>query len=296
MSPEGMRVAAHGHRSAGGAIGLVGMEGELFGEQSIEGALDAVREAAKQAMKASKEFDAAAKAIDKAAASGELAKLRTGLNRALGAAAAVDRSAGVVERAWPWTDSDEEALIASTFMLEVAAALRDQGVELNPYGSGWSASPVLVSVDPKSRSVRIDRIRRTALRPSLLAEAIVAARRKPSTKPIQFIETLLAGYRAAVGTGSVQGELGRTGASVQLTEIYRLLTLLPDARRTYSLEDFARDLFALDRSGVAETKDGWRLFLSSSTSSKSGGGVLTVLDERGAPQHYFAAAFRQVAS
>jgi hypothetical protein len=79
-----------------------------------------------------------------------------------------------------------------------------------------------------------------------------------------------------------------------LSEVYKSLTLHPDARREYPLEAFARDLFLLDRSGLSTTKDGMRMFFSSSTSSKGGGGVLTVLDDEGAPQNYFAVAFRGV--
>ena len=118
----------------------------------------------------------------------------------------------------------------------------------------------------------------------------------PTARPEQFIELLYTAYRATVGSLSISDHPTRLGSSVPLSELYKSLTLHPDSRRDYPIEGFTRDLFVLDRSGLATTKDGLRMFLSSSTSSKGVGGVLTVLDDIGAPQNYFAVAFRETAS
>src|SRR5437879_1747459 len=48
--------------------------------------------------------------------------------------------------------------------------------------------------------------------------------------------------------------LGR-GIAERLVDIYGLLTLLPGQTREYSRQEFARDIYLLDRSGLTVTRD-----------------------------------------
>jgi hypothetical protein len=263
---------------------------------SIEAALDDVRAAAKRIAKASKELESTSRALEQAAAKGEFGKIKSAAERATALHRQIDEEVGRLRTFWPLDDAAVDEALDQRLMGEVADLLSQQGVGLHQYGSGWSASPVLLRVETKSRTMKIDRTRVATLRPSVLASAVVTARQRPSARPEQFIELLYSAYRAAVGNISISDQPTRLGASVPLSEVYKSLTLHPDSRREYSIESFTRDLFVLDRSGIATTREGLRVFFSSSTSSKGGGGVLTVLDESGAPQNYFAVAFREVAA
>jgi hypothetical protein len=260
---------------------------------SLEETLDGVRTAVKKTAKAAKDLDSSCKALDEAAAKGELGKLRSALTRASALCDQLTREMAVVRGSWPATEAEEEAFLEQALMAEVTERLSKEGVAVHRYGSGWSASPVLLRLDLKARALRIDRAKVTSLRPSIIASAILAAKQRPAVRPDQFIELLQAGYHAAVGSLMISDEPARLGSAVPLSEVYKALTLLPDAKREYPLESFTRDLFVLDGSGLSTTKDGSRLFLSASTSSKGGGGVLTVLDDQGSPQNYFAVAFRR---
>lgn len=265
-------------------------------EISIETALDEARSVAKRLAKAAKELEAASRALEQAATKGQFGKLVPSVERASAIHRQIGDEFNHLSSSWLLDEVAVEQVLDQHFMREVEDCLRQQGVGLHKYGTGWSASPVLIRFDAKGRSLRIDRARLTTLRPSDVAAAIVSARQRPSARPEQFIETLWVAYQASVGSISLTTQSVRLGSSVPLSDVYKSLTLLPDSRREYSIESFTRDLFLLDRSGVATTKGGHQVFFSASTSSKGGGGVLTVLDETGAPQNYFAVAFREISS
>jgi len=262
--------------------------------KSVEATLDEARSVAKRLAKAAKELESASRALDQAAAKGQFGKLSPPVERASSIHLQIGEALDQLSSSWLLDEVAVDQVLEKEFMSEVGDCLKQQGVELHKYGSGWSASPVLIRLDAKTRSLKIDRARLTTLRPSNIAAAIVAARQRPSARPEQFIETLWVAYQVTVGSISLTSQSTRLGSSVPLSEVYKSLTLHPDSRRDYSIESFTRDLFLLDRSGVASTKDGQQVFFSASTSSKSGSGVLTVLDETGAPQNYFAVAFREI--
>jgi hypothetical protein len=261
---------------------------------SVEASLDEIRAAAKRILKATKDLEATSRSLEQAAAKGEFVKLQSAVERAATLQRLIGEEVDQLRATWLLNDTAVEEVLEHKLMDEVAELLEEHGVGLHQYGSGWSASPVLLRLDAKSRTVKIDRTRLAMLRPSVIATAVVSARQRPSARPDQFIELLHSAYRAAVGSISISDQPTRLGSSVPLSEVYKSLTLHPDSRREYSIESFTRDLFMLDRSGVATTKNGLRMFFSSSTSSKGGGGVLTVLDDAGAPQNYFAVAFREI--
>ena len=46
------------------------------------------------------------------------------------------------------------------------------------------------------------------------------------------------------------------GATVKLSDVYTVLTVLPGSARDYSRQELARDLYLLDQSGITKTRDG----------------------------------------
>ena len=52
-----------------------------------------------------------------------------------------------------------------------------------------------------------------------------------------------------------------TGKVIKLLDIYQLLTLLPGQSKEYTKEEFARDIYLLDKSGITTTNNGFVLSL-----------------------------------
>ena len=59
-----------------------------------------------------------------------------------------------------------------------------------------------------------------------------------------------------------------------LKRIYDILTLRPGSSKEYSLLDFTREIYFLDRSGITDTKKGFRMTLTASTASRERQGEL----------------------
>jgi len=261
---------------------------------SIEETLDEIAVVSKRVSKLSKELVSTSRSLEQAAAKGDLNKLKSAAERLANLRNQIDAETESLTKSWLMNDAAVDSALETKLMDEVSGLLKRQGISVHRYGSGWSASLLMLRVESKSRSVKLDRSRLPTVRPSLIAAAVTDPRHRPSTRPEQFVETLYLAYRFAVGSNSLSNQPMRIGSSVPLSEVYKALTLHPETRREYSIESFTRDLYVLDQSGLSNTKDGMRMFCSASTSSKGGGGVLTVLDDNGAPHNYFAVAFREV--
>jgi hypothetical protein len=150
--------------------------------------------------------------------------------------------------------------------------------------------PSLVRVLPSERTLLINRTRERRLRPSLVVEHLRALHERPTRfKSGDFLTTLFNAYRVLVqrrGPGALE-----RGPVEQLVEVYELLTLLPGQSREYSRQEFARDIYLLDRSGVTSTRDGFVMSLPASTGTKSGRGVITAITESGQERRYWGIAF-----
>jgi hypothetical protein len=73
--------------------------------------------------------------------------------------------------------------------------------------------------------------------------------------------------------------------------VWSILTLLPGQAREYTKQEFARDLYLLDQSGVTSTpRSGRQLRWSASTGTK-GSGVLTTVARSGQQQRYWGVSF-----
>ena len=76
--------------------------------------------------------------------------------------------------------------------------------------------------------------------------------------------------------------------------MHRVLTVLPGAARDYTRQEFARDLYLLDQSGVVACKDGRRMTLPASALTRGRGGVLATVTRGGQTKVYAGLAFTEV--
>jgi hypothetical protein len=227
----------------------------------------------------------AAKELSKAADEGDLAKIRRATEKVGTVAAAARQHVANAEAAWPLTPEQEEQLLRDHFEDELIETARSEGLTIRHHEQRLIVFPSVLRVLPEKRAVQIDRERVTAIRPGKLVQRLkLSAMKKPKLSPERFIETLHAAYVLVVTESGDR-------AGTTLAKVYDALTLLPDVRKEYSVSDFTRDVFILDRSGVTTTKAGARLTLPAATGTKGASKLLQFVDPSGEPVTYYGIRF-----
>ena len=156
------------------------------------------------------------------------------------------------------------------YLAELKRSAEQEGVNVYERDGVIFCYPVLVRLEPETRAVRIDKKLEFNLHPKVLTARLKKEQsNEPKTRPEQFIESLFSAYRI-VRDGEYQG----AAVAVPLKRIYDILTLRPGSDKEYSLLDFTREIYFLDRSGITETKKGFRLSLTASTASRERQGDL----------------------
>ena len=83
---------------------------------------------------------------------------------------------------------------------------------------------------------------------------------------------------------------------VRLIDVWAVLTLLPGQGREYTKQEFARDLYLLDHSGVTVALGGGRRLRWSASTGTKGAGVLTTVARGGQQQRYWGISFSLAAA
>jgi hypothetical protein len=220
-----------------------------------------------------------------AAAHGTLRDLQKSLAAAEQLADALLDSVRTLRTGW---DFDErEYLESGAYTRELIETAREQGVRLFEQDERILSYPSVARVLAADAAVEIDKKRERRIRPSVVAEHLKKLQQKqPRFKAEQFLESLHRAYRLALA------EKGREeGATVRLLDLYQILTVLPGQAREYSKQEFARDLYLLEESGIEETREGLRVRFPAATGTKTSGTLATVTKE-GELKTYFGIAFR----
>jgi hypothetical protein len=242
-----------------------------------------------------RDVDGALKTV--AAALRELRKARAGakngqvrdLRKALAAAeAAATALVGEVRSATAGFDLDEQDCLASgAYAKELIEAASTADVAMFEEDGRLLCYPSVVRILPGDAAVEIDKVRERRLRPSVLVGLLAAAQgRAPRFKAEAFLDSLRGAYDLVIGR-----EQKKPDAVVRLVDVWSVLTLLPGQSREYTRQEFARDLYLLDQSGVTSTaRSGRQLRWSASTGTK-GSGVLTTVARSGQQQRYWGISF-----
>jgi hypothetical protein len=223
-----------------------------------------------------------------AASLGQVRDLRRALD---GAQALTQQLAEQVEQAQQGYAVDEIAVLSSgDYRQELLAAASAAGVSMFEEDERLLCYPSLVRVLPAELALDIDRRRERRLRPSVVVELLAAAQRRgPRFRPEPFLRSLLSGYELVTAQ-----QHKAAGAVVRLLDVYGVLTLLPGQTKDYSKQEFARDLYLLDQSGLtALAGAGRRLRWAASTGTRQPG-VLTTVGRSGQQQRYWGIAFEEV--
>ena len=255
---------------------------------SLETALARAEQDADSLTKATAALAAAVKKLRSAAQSGSLRELEPALSAVEGALAGVRQRVANAREGW---DFDEAAYFANgDFVRELMATAAGQDLRLFERDDRLYCYPVLIRILAGERAVQIDKARERRLRPSVLVRQLKELQRKPPRfRPEAFLETLLTAYSHLSRERGRQ--LSNLGTVEQLARVYELLTLLPGQSREYSRQEFARDLYLLDRSGVTRTRQGYVLSLPASTGTRSLNRTITAVTEDGREKVYYGISF-----
>ena len=226
-----------------------------------------------------------AKKLQSAAGHGRLRDLRNGIENS---AKLADQAAEAVRdlgEAWSF---DEAAHFAdggfTSEVLELAAQEDLQAVESDERILSF---PAIVQISPGDTTVLIDKVRERRVRPSVLVKQLKALQAKPPRfKADAFIESLSAAYDLALA-----GKGLRAGSTLRVLDLYAVLTLMPGAAREYTKQEFARDLYLLDHSGITTTNGGRVLALPASALTRTLSGVLSTVTRSGQPKLYAGICF-----
>jgi hypothetical protein len=185
-------------------------------------------------------------------------------------------------------DTDEQEYLASGgYVKELLAAAEARGVRMFEEEDRLLCYPSLVRVLPGEAAVEIDRVRERRIRPSVLVDLLAKTQdRAPRFKAEAFLDSLRTGYELMVAS-----EDKKADGVVRLVDVWSVLTMLPGQRSQYSKQEFARDLYLLDQSGVTRTARSARELRWSASTGTKGSGVLVTVARSGQRQHYWGVSF-----
>jgi hypothetical protein len=216
---------------------------------------------------------------------GQVRDLRKALQAAQIAAGGLADDVRAVQEGFDFDENDYLASGAYTKELLAAAALA--GVAMYEEDERLLCYPSLLRVLPGDAVVEVDRVRERRLRPSVLVGLLGAGQeRAPRFKPDAFLDSLRGGYELVVARDSKPSE-----AVVRLVDVWAVLTMLPGQAREYTKQEFARDLYLLDQSGVTSTARSSRQMRWSASTGTKGTGVLTTVARSGQRQRYWGVSF-----
>ena len=252
--------------------------------QGLEAALNTFEREAGAAVKALSGALREAKKLQAAAVHGQLRDLRAGIGASVTLA---DQAADAVrDLRGLWTFDEGAHFADGGFVKEVLALGEQEDLKAVESDGRILSYPVIVQVSPGDTTVVIDKVRERRVRPSELVRRLKALQvRPPRFKAEAFIEALIAAYDLGLA-----GKGLRAGSTAKLGDVYTVLTLMPGASREYSKQEFARDLYLLDQSGVVTTRGGRVLSLPASALTR-GSGVLSTVTRSGQAKVYAGISF-----
>ena len=255
------------------------------GSSSFEAVLSAAEHDVEAALKAANTTVRELKKALAAARIGQIRDLRKALSTAGTAAATLADATRAVDEGF---DLDEQDYLASgAYVKELLAAAAAQGVAIVEEDDLLLCYPSLLKLVPAEAAIEIDRVRERRLRPSVLVAALAKAQeRDVRFKAEAFLDSVRGAYELLVAK-----EGKRADAIVRLIDIWGILTMLPAQRAQYTKQEFARDLYLLDRSGVTRTDRSPRSMLWSASTGTKGAGTLVTVARGGQQQRYWGVSF-----
>ena len=210
-----------------------------------------------------------ARALAKAARTGNVAGIRRSQEKLSEALEALQKEVANASSCWPFSDEEEQEIFESQFAGALKAAATERQLKIHERDGMLISFPSIVRILPADRAVRVDRKKISTVRPSFLVDLLLANQKKSSGfSSKRFLESLHAVYEDIVSETATDRSPASGGRVVPLARVYRLMTALPGSTREYARSDFARDLYMLDSNGPRLTRGGAAVSFPSSTGAR----------------------------
>lgn len=237
----------------------------------FEQAFSDTERAAEAARKSAANVVLQARALTKAAQSGNIAGIKRGQEKLAETLTELRREVSNVTSCWPFTDEAEEKRhLEERYAGELREVAAENNLKVYEQDGRLIAYPSIVRMLPADRSVTVNGKRVPTIRPSYLVDLLLKNQKKSSSfPPERFLETLYFVYTDIAKNPSAGLAQGGGGRVIPLARIYKLMTAFPGLSRDYDRTDFARDLYVLDSEEVRRTKTGAMVSFPSSTGTKT---------------------------
>jgi len=221
------------------------------------------------------------KKLKTAAQIGDLREIGKSLSDLKGLAAAVEQQSAALA-----FEFDETGYFPDGFLKELVEACAAKGLKVFARDGKLYCYPLLVRVKAAERSVQIGKKTERGVRASALAAKLSQLQSKPARfQSSAFLGLLHRAWKHCAARNE--------SPVLTLAEIYDVLTLMPGAAKEYTRDDFARDLYLLDRSGVTRMDNGVEFRFSASTGTRNASNTFVCIAEDGSEKRYYGVAFMQ---
>ena len=240
---------------------------------NIEQAFQNVESAANSTSRASNDLTRLANQMKKAAIDGNINGIRRASERMNDLLGAVRQEVANAVAGWSYRAEEVEQNLKDHYAEELTKAANVSGLTIHERDGQLLSHPSIIRILPSEKSVRIDRKKVSAIRPSRLVEMLVEnQKKKPRFSPQRFLEAIYKAYALLAGEDDSAKLIkeGKAGSVVLLVNIYDVFTSLPGSSREYDQIDFARDSYFLDTSSVITTRGGAKVSFPSSTGRAQG--------------------------
>ena len=246
---------------------------------SLEAALSAMEREADATIRSLSAALKDAKKVKAAAATGQMRDLRAAVDATIRSSESAADGAKRLQESWSFDEATHFS--SGAYAKEVLSLASNEQVSVFESDDRILCYPAIIQVSAGDYTVLIDKAKDRRIRPSVLVRLLKAIQsRPPKFKAEAFLESLAAGYDLVLAKSA-----GREESVVKLVDVYGVLTVLPGLARDYTKQEFARDLYLLDQSGVVTTKNGRTLSLPASALTR-GSGVLTTVSRSGQEKVY----------
>ena len=252
----------------------------------LEDALTAVQAKIDETQKAADRLVKLLRRLGQAARTGNINEMEKGLAQVGEIAADAAQGAAALAGAWTF---DAKAYLGAGFLDELKQAAEQAGVYLTEKDGRIYAFPLVLRIADDIGGVRIAKKLERRIRPKVLAAQLAAIQKRPQRLSEQrFLDLLYAVYQQIAGRDWRGLEAG-AGPLVRLSDIHRLLTLLPGA--DYPIEEFGRDLLLLSRKPELKTRDGAGFEFPGSALARERVTPVVMYDEEGRERVYLGLRF-----
>ncbi len=253
---------------------------------ALEDALAAIQTKVDEAQKSADRLAKLLRRVGQAARMGNVNDLEKGLAQAAQISSDAAASAGALAGAWTF---DAKEYLGAGFVAELSDAAVQAGVNLTEKDGRVYAFPLVLRLAEDQTGVRIGKKLERRIRPRVLAAQLAAMQKRPQRLSEQrFLDLLYGVYQQVAGRDWRRPETSG-GPLVRLSDIHRLLTLLPGA--DYPVEEFGRDLLLLSRKPELRTRDGARFEFPGSALAKERVTPVLIYDEEGRERVYLGLRF-----